>query len=100
MPSHISVGGFVGDAFIPKSELSIVVNELILTGQNKTLTTLPFDIEDCLSYQLTGISVLAVFRKCIDSENHLPRTTFIVHSCVLVHLIGQVRIISHEPIHE
>lgn len=100
MPSHISVGGFVGDAFIPKSELSIVGNELILTGQNKTITTLPFGIEDCLSYQLTGIPMLAICRQRIDTENHLPRAVLVMHGGVLVHLIGQVRVIGHKPIHE
>lgn len=100
MPRHIPVRGLVSHTLVHKSELGIVGNKPVLTGQDKTLAALFPRVSNSLAKQLTRIPMLAICRQRIDTENHLPRTVLIVHGGILVHLISQVGVIGHEPVHE
>ncbi len=42
----------------------------------------------------------AVRRQRIDAENHLPGTIFVVHLCILIHFISEVRLVGHKTIGE
>ena len=100
MPRYIPMRGLVGHALVHKSEPGIVVDKPVLAGQDKTFAALFLCIGNSLLNQLTRITLLAICRQRIDTENHLPRTVFVVHGGVLVHLIGQVRVIGYESVHE
>ena len=100
MPRYIPMRGLVGHALVHKSEPGIVVDKPVLAGQDKTFAALFLCIGNSLLNQLTRITLLAIRRQRIDTENHLPRTVFVVHGGVLVHLIGQVRVIGYESVHE
>lgn len=88
MPRNIAVRGLVGHALILESEFGIVVDKSVLAGQDKTFATLFLRVGYGLLKQLACIPMLAVCGQCIHAENHLPRTAFVVHGGVLVHLIG------------
>ena len=100
MPRYIPMRGLVGHTLVYESELGIVVDESALASQDKTFATLFFSVGYCLLKQLACIPMLAVCGQRIYAKNHLPRTAFVVHGGVLVHLIGQVRVIGHESVHE
>ena len=100
MPRNIAVRGLVGHTLILESKLGVVVDKSVLAGQDKTFTTLFLRIGDCLLKQLACIPMLAVCGQRVYAKNHLPRTVLIVHGGILVHLISQVGVIGHEPVHE
>ena len=100
MPRNIAMRGLVGHALVHESELGVVVYKSVFAGQDKTLTALFLRVSNSLAKQVTRIPMLAICRKRINAENYLPRTVLVVHGCVLVHLISQVSVIGHEPVHE
>ena len=100
MPRNFAVRGLVGHTLIHKSEFGVVVDKSALTGQDNTFAALFLRIGYGLLKQLACIPMLAVCWQRVYAKNHLPRTVLVVHGGVLVHLIGQVRVIGHKPVHE
>ena len=96
MPRYIPVRGLVGHALVHKAEPGIVVDKPVLAGQHKTFAVLFLRVSNSLAKQRTCIP--AICRQYIDAENHLPRAVLVVHGGVLVHLIGQVRVIGDKTI--
>ena len=92
--------GLIGHTFVCESEFGVVVDKSALTGQDKTFAPLFLRVGYGLLKQLACIPMLAVCWQRVYAKNHLPRTAFVVHGGVLVHLIGQVRVIGHKPVHE
>ena len=88
VPRNIAVRGLVGHTLIHKSEFGVVVDKSALTGQDNTFAALFLRIGYGLLKQLACIPMLAVCWQRVYAKNHLPRTAFVVHGGVLVHLIG------------
>lgn len=88
MPRNFAVRGLVGHTLIRESKLGVVVDKSVLAGQDNTFAALFFRIGYCLLKQLACIPMLAVCWQRVYAKNHLPRTAFVVHGGVLVHLIG------------
>ena len=81
MPLNISVYRLIRHTFIFKAKFFIIRNKPLLACQNKTFAALLLCIVNRTTNQLCGVSVFAIIRQCIHSENHLPSTIFIVHGC-------------------
>lgn len=88
MPRNFAVRGLVGHTLVRESKLGVVVDKSALTGQDKTFAALLLRIGYCILKQLACIPMLAVCGQRVYAKNHLPRTAFVVHGGVLVHLIG------------
>ena len=41
-----------------------------------------------------------VLGQCVHAEDHLPRTVFVVHGGVCVHLVGQICLVRHKAVYK
>lgn len=100
MPDDAAVDGFIAYSFIDKTENSVIMDQLILTGQYQTFALLlPRSINGGLQ-QFACIALTAAGRNRIDAKDHLPGPLFIMERGIGIHLVCQIRFIGHHAVDE
>ena len=97
MPDHAAVDG-LGHALVLESKLRIIMDQLILAGEDAALPSLGPGVGDDPFQHPGRQAPPAVGRQGVHAEDHLPGALLVVEGSVGVHLVPEDGVVGHQAI--